>query len=144
MAEARTAKDRKTMTHEDQSDESLPRRIEARYVKSSTYRVVHADGVWGGPTPQGNIFMAPYAEHWTNPDSLVYEVAPGGRLTPERREVEQGITRELEVGIVMSLRTAKSLLEWLRGRIEQMERSEGRVTPPDTPIAEIVDEIELT
>ncbi len=104
--------------------EDQPRTIQFHFIKSNSYRVVHADGAYGGITPRQGIFVTFYSERLPIPTSLVHEIDSSGRLGPEireKRESRDGVVREAEVGVSMDLEMAKSLLNWLREKIEVLE-----------------------
>ena len=84
----------------------------------------------GGYTPQGNLFVSLYSERAPLPDATVQAVEDGrlGReLLEQRQGGKEGVTRELEVGLTMSLNVAKSLVEWLKERIEIAEKIQADV-----------------
>ena len=104
---------------------SIPAHIKFRYVKSNYFRVVHTDGAMGGFTPQGNLFVSLYSERAPLPDATVQAIEEGKlgkELLEHRQGGTEGITRELEVGLSMNLSVAKSLVEWLKERIEMAEK----------------------
>jgi hypothetical protein len=86
--------------------------------------VVHADGVFGGFSPQGNIFISFFSERPPMPDATFQAVEEGrlGKELIEHRQGTDGVIRELEVGLTMSLSVTKSLVEWLKERIEVAEK----------------------
>jgi hypothetical protein len=99
--------------------------IAFHYLKSNHFRVVHADGVWGGPTSDQRLHMAIWSERPVIPKVMVFGVTSSGQLGPElkeRRDARDGIVREVEVDVVMSLDTARSLVEWLKKSIEISEK----------------------
>ena len=100
--------------------------IKFEYLKSASFRVVHSDGVFGGTTPQGDIFVSFYNERFPLPKSLVNEVEPDGTLGPEVRSdrVEEGrnVIRELEVGVHLSVPMAKIVAEWLLKKVAHAEK----------------------
>ncbi|MGB0036504.1 MAG: hypothetical protein WBP79_13625 [Candidatus Acidiferrales bacterium] len=112
--------------------EQIPSSITFHYIKSNFFRVVHADGAMGGFTPRGQIFFSLYSERAPLPDVTVQNVENNGQLGNEiieQRKGSEGILRELEVGVVMDVQVAQSLVVWLQERIkiaEQM-RSDSRV-----------------
>ncbi len=104
------------------AEESPPERIEFHYIKGSAFRVVHADGVWGGPTSRGYITMAFYSERSPIPQSLVHEVTEG-KLGPEvERVTKKGVVREVDVEVMIDLDLAKSFQRWLTEKIEALEQ----------------------
>jgi len=110
----------------------IPSQIKLRYLRSNYFRVIHADGVFGGFTPQGNIFPSLFSDRAPLPDVTIHAGDAGGVLGKElldRREVSnETVTRELEVGISMNLNVAKSLLEWLKERIEIGEKAQAELS----------------
>jgi hypothetical protein len=118
--------------------EEIHKQAKFDYIKANSYRVVHADGAWGGITPTGNIFMAIFSQRPAIPKQTVYEVMPEGRLGAELRDQRvsrDAIIREIEVGIQLDPSTAKVLLEWLREKIEILDkaRSERNEASPGEP-----------
>lgn len=103
----------------------LPPQIPFHYIKSYYYRVVHADGAFGGVTTRGLIHMDLFSERNPIPQMMTHQVQPDGRLGEEipggtvRRE---GVVREVEVGATMDLHTAKALLTWLQDKIDVLEK----------------------
>lgn len=98
--------------------------IKFNYIKSSFFRVVHADGAWGGLTPQGKIHMAVYNERVPIPQQTVHSLTAEGQLDKEIREnriTKEGIVREIEVDLVMDLTVAKGLAQWLNDKIKETE-----------------------
>ncbi len=109
----------------DTASGNTPARLKVRYIKSNYFRVVHSDGAFGGFTPQGNIFMGIYNERAPIPDAT-FQAIEGGMLGKELVEHRQGgkdeIIRELEVGLTMDVNVAKALLEWLKEKIDVVEK----------------------
>lgn len=96
-----------------------PTEIQAHFVKSNFFRVVHADGAWGGVTPQLKIHMDIYNERQPIPRSMRSRVV-GDRIGEEirdAREGKEGVVREVEVGVVMDVVVAEQVVAWLTERI---------------------------
>jgi hypothetical protein len=100
--------------------------VQFHYLKSSAFRVVHADGVFGGVSPGGFIFMSLFSERPPIPDTTTHEVKDGriGDELTEERISRNGIVRELEVGVVLDLRTAAALHDWLAQKIELLTEAQ--------------------
>lgn len=100
-------------------------RLEAIYVKSNACRVIHADGAYGGLTPQLNIYMALYSEHNALPASAVYVLDPAEKTAREETQAPpREWTREIEAEVIMSRDMARSLRDWLDARIKAVEEVE--------------------
>ena len=105
------------------------------YIKSNYFRVVHADGIFGGLTPRGNIQMEIWSERQPIPKQTTYRLVEEGDGfgTPEEivesRVVRDAFIREVEVGVVLDLGLAKSLIEWLKIRVEMLESAMSGANP---------------
>jgi len=98
-----------------------PNEVEFDFIKSNFFRVVHADGAFGGISPNGLIHMALYSERAALPTKIVQEIDESGQLRPEdtsRRITRKAIVREIEVDIAMDINTATALRKWLDEKIE--------------------------
>ena len=92
------------------------------YIKSNYFRVIHADGAWGGISPRGDIHVAFYNERAAIPDFSKLVVSSDGRIiAPEQFEATSELVREVEVDIVVDLVTAKGLQVWLADKIRSLE-----------------------
>ncbi len=99
-------------------------RIKVDYLKNGHFRVVHADGIYGGSTPQGYVQMVFFNERHPIPVQMEYEVTPQGQLgpeIPESRITRGALVREVDVAVTMKLDTAKAVHKWLGACIEKME-----------------------
>ncbi len=118
------------MAENNNGVETNTKQINFRYIKSNHFRVVHADGVWGGLTPQLNLFLAAYNERQPIPDQVSHIITDEGNLGEEiidNRVVSEAIIRELDTGIIMSLPVAKALATWLTKLIDQVETGQQAV-----------------
>jgi hypothetical protein len=101
-------------------------RIRFDYIKSSFFRVVHAEGMLGGIGPRGFIQMAIFNERWPIPKQATHELSADGKLGNEimsERISRDAVVREVEVEVLMDLNTAKQMLIWLQDRISEIEKS---------------------
>lgn len=94
------------------------------YLKSSSFRVLHADGIFGGITPQGLLQVAFFSERFPIPTQMAYEVTPEGKLgkeIPELRVSRGALVRELDVSVLMNGEIAKALHTWLGDHLKKLE-----------------------
>lgn len=100
--------------------------LEFHFEQTPYYRTIHADGFWGGPTGNGLIYMSAYSERKPIPTKLVHKIdLEGNRMSlggETARETQQGVIREIEIGIYMNVQTAVSLRNWLSEKISELER----------------------
>jgi hypothetical protein len=99
-----------------------PSVVKFDYIKSNFFRVIHADGAWGGITPTGHIQVAFWNERPPIPKQLEFEVTPEGGIGDETKRVgRDAVVREVEVNVVMNLLTAKTFVNWLQDKIKKVE-----------------------
>ncbi len=105
--------------------EPASNRLRIEYQKANLFRVVHADGAYGGTSPRLQLFIAFYNERFPIPRVLTYETsssgAPENEVT-EARESKEGIFREVEVGVVLDLTAAKGFAAWLNEQVAELEK----------------------
>jgi hypothetical protein len=109
--------------------------IEFDFIKSNYFRVVRADGVFGGLAPNGAVHMAVYSERQPIPQKIVHPIH-GGLLGPElleKREGRKSIVREVEVDVVLDIAQAVVLRTWLDEKINQYGQLVGPVPVPPAP-----------
>jgi hypothetical protein len=122
-------------------NEPIPNKVRIEYKKSQSFRVIHADGAYGGTTPRLQLFIAFYNERFPIPQVLTYETSATG--APEReniseRESKEGIFREVEVGVTLDVTAAKGFLTWLTEHVSELEKTRERVLAhPEKPIEEV-------
>src|SRR5436305_1718500 len=91
--------------------------ITFKYVRSNFYRVIHANGAFGGISGRGEIHIGFYSERPSFPDSSKMVISPAGQVGPEQFEGSGYPIREIEVDVVVDLNTAKLLSLWLDSKI---------------------------
>jgi hypothetical protein len=107
-----------------QGENQSPKRLKFKHIKSNFFRVIHVDGISGGVTPTSDLCINLYSERWSIPNKLVYELDAEGSLEREvvdERDDINSVIREIDVSAVMSIETAKKLVESLQFMIEAVE-----------------------
>lgn len=79
--------------------------------------MIHGDGVWGGPTPQGNIAIGFFSERNTTPRTVDYAVSDGALGEEIERDFDPGFLREIESTVVVSPATAYFIARWLKEQL---------------------------
>jgi hypothetical protein len=101
------------------------RRVRFDYIKSGSFRVIHADGVVGGLTPRLDIHIDFWSERFPIPQQVAYALNQDGTLgeeVKEERKTRDSIVREVEAGVVMDLESVRAFRDWLNDRIAEVER----------------------
>lgn len=96
-----------------------PETVRFSYIKNNQFRVVHVDGAIGSLTPRGLIHCAVYSERPALPDALVYAVADDKLGEVRSTESREGIVREIDVDLIMTVQSAVDLRNWLNDRIDE-------------------------
>ena len=91
-----------------------PKKIRFRFKMDDDYRLVPVNGVWGGPTPRGDIRVDFFHESQTLPEVIEQEVTPEGALGKELGKRSPEIQRTVLVGIMLTAEQADSIGRWLQ------------------------------
>jgi hypothetical protein len=103
-------------------DNPIESEIEFYFEKSHLFRVIYVDGAVGAISPSNQlIHMSIFNERVPVPRRIVHAVSGGvvgepqalGREVIEKRDVRQGVFREIEADLVFSVDTAVVLRAWL-------------------------------
>lgn len=100
--------------------------VDVNYIKSAQFREVSADGVMGGPTPEGKIWLAFYTERFALPQIMRHRVTEGGNgltISDEGEQIQgrNGIVRNVEFGLYLSVEEARGLAEWINTTLREIE-----------------------
>jgi len=94
-------------------------KVKINYKKTDSYRSYLVDGIFGGLTPSGKLYVELFTERQVTPQSIEYLVAEDGKLGQEiKREGKEGLVRQIEAGLVMDVDMAEVLIGWLREKLE--------------------------
>jgi len=109
---------------EQTGDSSPQKQVSFEYIKSQLFRGIHADGIWGGVTPQGILSLTFYSERFPIPNQLIHKLKPDGTLGDEvesARISKTSIIREAEACVYMNLNVALAFRDLLNKQIEALE-----------------------
>lgn len=96
------------------------------YIKANDFKVIWADGVIGGVTPNGHVHFSVYAERHAIPRRQVFKLnmeGQSGRLGQEvlSKQISRGsIVREMACDVMLSPQAAESLGKWLLERVSEV------------------------
>lgn len=96
--------------------------VEIFFEKSPQYRVIHADGAWGGLTAQLGLHVAFYSEFRQPPESITYTVT-NNAPAEKARTGREAIVRHIEAEVAFNLQTALSLRDWLNTKLKEAEKA---------------------
>lgn len=104
------------------------KKVKFVFEKSSDYKLIPANGAWGGVSSRGDFTLNFFVEHNPTPNYVVHEVKPDGGLGEEverdstQKEEVFLITRELVGGVLLSLGEAKSLANFILEKCAEFEK----------------------
>ncbi|WLA78989.1 hypothetical protein [Bradyrhizobium elkanii] len=96
------------------------------YVKAPDFRVMWADGAFGGVTPNGHVHCALYTERYAIPRRQIFKLDEAGALGPEvvEKQISRGsVVRELSCDLFLSPQTAENLAHWLLSQVALMKKA---------------------
>lgn len=101
------------------ADEPTAQRITFHFEKADGYRLVPANGVWGGVTPKGDFKLEFFVESMNTPDSLTNRLE-GGNVGPEEsRMPDRRLVRTLQCGVLISTEHAEAFAQFILDRVKE-------------------------
>ena len=97
--------------------------IKYHYSHTQNYRSYQVDGIFGGITPQGKIYMEIFTERNPVPEVIEHEITREGLGTEIKRhpEKEPGkVIRQIECGLVIDRGTGEAIREWLKEKLNSL------------------------
>ncbi len=104
----------------------IPQTIKFHNWKGPSYRSIPADGAWGNLNPHGMVHLTFYNERAPIPTESIHAVTPDGKLGPEiteKRVIKEGMIRQLEADVVLSLSAAVQLHGWLTTMLNEAQKN---------------------
>jgi hypothetical protein len=96
------------------------------FIKANQFRVIHADGAIGAPTPQGQFTLSFFSERFAIPQQITHEISATGELGPElleMRTARKAVIREVEVAINMNIDALTNLHRFLGDQLENLRQA---------------------
>jgi hypothetical protein len=94
------------------------------YRRARDYRVIAANGAWGGVAANGVVAMDLYVERDAQPEAVVRQVE-GLHLGPEEPSPSepgvQRVERESQVGVLLTADTARAVGKWLLDQADELD-----------------------
>ena len=108
-------------------DDSGSPEVQFHYIKSNHFRVIHADGAFGGVTARGYVQVAFYSERRAIPRVIgLVRDAETGSLEEKVIDTREGWVREVEVDVLLDERTTEELVEWLQDKLNLLRTLHAR------------------
>jgi hypothetical protein len=102
--------------------------VTIHYLKSNHFRVIHTDGFMAGPTPHGLVHLVAYNDRIPIPNQVTHRISGNflGEEIPETVVSKVGVSREVEIDMMMTIETVKSLQVLLTNVLSAFEAQEKR------------------
>ena len=98
--------------------------VSFKYTYAEQFKVLYANGVWGGPNAHGDIVMNFFIERQKPPEETTHIILPEGKLDEKSRTPKKDLLiREFQTSVILNLSIAKSVREWLNDKIEVLENA---------------------
>ena len=102
--------------------EELPETVKFAYTEAPDYKIIYANGVYGGLTGKDELRFDFFQEFRPAPSEEVHEITEEGKpglLVSEDRDAQQlELIREKQINVVMTISAAKALYKWLEDKLE--------------------------
>lgn len=97
------------------------------FVKSPDYKMIAANGVWGGVTPQGQLKLDLFVDSVDMPEFITHNILKDGRLGEEIERKPSGkiITRELQIGVLLPINIAETIAKWILATLQEVKDASG-------------------
>lgn len=100
--------------------------IKITYKRTPNYRTYNIEGIVGGLTPKGKIFIDLFNEQFPIAEFVTHELSENGFLGKiVNKKVEEGVIREIDCGIYLDIPTAVVIVDWLSARIKEFQEQTG-------------------
>ena len=98
-----------------------PTKITFCFKKDENYRLIPVNGVWGGPTPRGDIRVDLFHESLSLPEVITQAVTPDAKLGKElERTPANTVQRNVMVGMILTAEQAESIGRWLQEKAREV------------------------
>lgn len=101
--------------------------IKFKYIYDDDYNPKYANGAYGGITPRGEIAVHFYFERPGLPYYQSNEIDEKGKIGPELarepEDIQSSFVRVIENGVILDLRSAKTIVDWLNDKIVVLEKA---------------------
>lgn len=112
--------------NKDEASENLSRenleKVEIHYIKCSHFRNIFVSGVYGGfSKPDPRIYMSIFSERMPIPQMTVNTIENGSIKSEVETHGKKGVIRDVEANLILDIKTAKMMCEWLQKLIKTAE-----------------------
>jgi len=109
----------------------MSRKRDIHYIKPENYKILNANGAWGGVTPRGDYLIHFYYEYVNPPEVETLEISTEGVRRISRTPETPNNRRDLIVGISLPLDHAEGIANWILNNVKQFREAmkKGKTKP---------------
>lgn len=90
------------------------------------YRIVPANGAWGGISPRGDLLMHFFVEHTAVPEIEIKSLNEDGTLASKKIKNEIEVVRDMQFGVMLTVEQANSLAYWILDKVKSFEEAKAK------------------
>lgn len=134
MTEDRIEPDEKKDREKDQK----PATLRYYYIKSNSYHTIPIDGCFGGRQPRGQFQISFFYERLPIPQIVEHQIKDTrgsmAKIGDEiSRVTKEGVIREVEVGVTMSVEVARIIHVWLGEQLSIIDEENKKIKEMELP-----------
>lgn len=99
--------------------------VKVQYEYDGKYRLIAANGLYGGITPGGELKIDFFAEYTPAPKTSQLSVSEEGQVT-EHKDTTPQIVRRIQMGMLVSPNHIQSFANWFQEKAEEMRKIRGQ------------------
>ncbi len=101
----------------------IPKEVEIFFEEDPNYKLIAANGMWGGVTTKADFRLDFFVESVGVPESIKHRVTPEGIIGDEiSRNPPPKIVRQLQVGILLSVDNAEAMANFIKDRVTEFRK----------------------
>jgi hypothetical protein len=112
---------------------NMPKSLRFQFSLAPDYRLLAANGAWGGITTSGLIAADLYVDRQALPEATILRISDGTAGNEEKippDSEERLMEREVQVGLLLTPEAARVIGQWLIGKADEHDRLVPRMGIP--------------
>ena len=110
------------------SEQESPK-MPVTYKYDDNYRVIPANGLYGGITPRGDLRIDFFVEYQDIPKQgeFAYEVQPDGSVKEVQKSKRKQFVRTMQVGVMIPGNQVPSFAQWFQDKVEKLKLTQAQI-----------------
>lgn len=109
---------------DDLQSRPRPEEADIRFETAKDYKLIYANGVYGGVTPRGDLAMDVITEFSSRPSKQTFKVEDDGTLGDlVAQEGSEEIVRQRLATLFLQPNNARSIAEWMLSKLFQVSQT---------------------